>query len=82
MATEREARVKRNANTRFLMVIFGRRHWLSFNDCYTARYWRFISDLGDSAVALNVAGSGAERPLTQQEKDDITSAAVGYSRDK
>ncbi len=75
----RQERLQRHANTRFLMIFRGQRRWLTFQDCYRA-----VNDdvFIDGKVALDIADSGYERPLTYQEKTDISNAANDYSGDK
>ncbi len=78
----RQGRTRRHTNTRFLMIDNedgGKRWWLTFTDCY-----RMLDEgrMVDGAAALDISGSTAERPLTKQEKDDITQASNDYSGDK
>ncbi len=78
-ANTRKARAERHKNTRFLMINGPHRLWLTFQDCCFAMKQ---GKAKDGCLALNVFGSGTERPLTQQEKDDINAAADDYTGDK
>ncbi len=61
------------------MIYLGERRWLTFNDCYRDVDAGYVYDGG---LALDISGSSVERPLTEQEKDDINEAAEDYSGDK
>lgn len=77
MTTPRE----RHANTRFLMLEGDKRIWMTFQDCYRALDAGWAAYI-DGGLALDVAGSGTERPLTEQERADITNAADEFSGSK
>ena len=71
----------RYRNVRFLMIVEGRRSWMTFRDCYRTLDAGFMQ-VTDGGLALDVSGTGVERPLTEQEKHDITDAADEFSGSK
>lgn len=73
---------KRNAHTRFLMIVQGQRVWMTFTDCYQTIDYGWLRGVVDGGLALDVVGTGKERPLTPQEKSDINNAADEYSGSK
>lgn len=79
----KKTRIMRNSNTRFLMILCEQRLWVTFDDCCNIiGNALYINDLVNGHLALDICDSGAERPLTQQEKDDLYSVLEERKRNK
>jgi hypothetical protein len=65
-------------DTRYLMIVNGRRQWMTFWDC--ARTLDANYPVEDGGMALDITDKTmVERELTQEEKNAITNAADDWS---